>query len=187
MDQRIYVNSVTGDTFRHEAGSPGAVRLRFEIPAGGDGAPPHRHRHLRETFTVVSGRLQMTTGSASAWRTILPGETVVVEPGTVHAFRNPHDEPVVFTSEAAPALRFAWFVHAWYGLANEGRSFAGGPPRNPLALAVVLGWADFWFPVVPIIVQRGLFGPLRLLARATGVQARMERAHIPPALRGGPS
>jgi quercetin dioxygenase-like cupin family protein len=52
----------------------------------GGGVSPHIHPSMEERFEILEGRPQFLAGRR--WREAAPGETVVVAPGTRHAFRN---------------------------------------------------------------------------------------------------
>ncbi len=153
----------------------GPTRLRFTLPPASPGTPLHRHPSLEETFTVNAGRLRVAVGDANAWRDLRPGESVRIAPGFLHRFWNPHAEPVTFEAEVTPGRDFERFIRAHYGLARAGLAGAGGMPRNPLQIAVMLRWADFQVPGVPGWLQRALIGGLARLARMTGDEQLLRR------------
>lgn len=172
------VNPVTGDrleVLRSADAEGAATRLRFTLPAGSPGAPLHRHHILAETFTVNAGRLRMVTGDRRVWRDFGPGETVFVAPGVIHRFWNPHTEPATFETEVAPGRDFERFIRVHYGMARAGLVGAGGMPRHPLQIALLLGWADFEVPGIPSRLQRSLVGVLARLARLTGCERELLR------------
>ena len=136
------------------ADSGGAV-FAFEavLPPRLSGPPPHRHRLETETFSVLEGRLRVRVGAER--RDLEAGESVVVPPGTVHAFANPTDRPVRVAVRETPAGpledQFAVLVAA-------GRL----PPLRLLARVNVAHELSLSLHGVPDVVQRPLW---RLLAR----------------------
>jgi quercetin dioxygenase-like cupin family protein len=87
---------------RTGADSAGALfEVEAVLPPGLGGPPPHRHRRETETFTVVEGVLRVRTGRER--RDVLAGESVVVPPGTVHAFANPTDTETRIRMRETPA------------------------------------------------------------------------------------
>ncbi|MFI9155251.1 cupin domain-containing protein [Streptomyces sp. NPDC053367] len=90
------------------AGTPGANRLT--LPAGADGARPHRHERSAELFHVLGGRLEFLLGERSV--TVGEGGLVVVPPGLVHAFgAAPGTGADVLVVMAPGVERFDYFRH----------------------------------------------------------------------------
>ena len=173
----VIVNPQTGDQLVVLASGEGdePTRLRFTLPPASPGTPLHRHPRLEETFIVNAGRLRVAVGDANAWRDLLPGESVHIAPGLLHRFWNPHPEPVTFETVVTPGRDFECFIRAHYGLARAGLAGAGGMPRSPLQLAVMLRWADFQVPNVPGWLQNAVIGGLARLARITGDEKLLRR------------
>lgn len=168
---REVTNRVTGDRMRiiHSAADGReSVKIEFTLPPHAKGAPLHYHLGFDESFEVLDGRLEMAVGASNATRIVAPGEIVTVSKGTLHSFANPHAAPVVFVSEAAPAAEFEKFVRGMYGLANDGRTNSDGMPNNFLQLALILDFADLYFPVVPASIQRIVRKTLAGFARTVG-------------------
>jgi hypothetical protein len=69
--------------------------------------------------------------------TAVPGDIVMVEPGTPHHFRNAGYEELRFVTEVRPALGFETFLKTMFGLAADGKTNKKGLP-NPLRLAVIM-------------------------------------------------
>jgi len=86
----------------------------FVDPGGGPGEIPHVHPHMREVFQVVDGELQFVIDGRE--RIAKAGETVVAEPGTVHAFRNVSGRPAHMISQFEPAEDGPWERLAEEGL-----------------------------------------------------------------------
>jgi quercetin dioxygenase-like cupin family protein len=141
----------------------------------GGGVSPHLHPSMEERFTVVAGRAELLGGRR--WRSAGPGETVVVPPGTRHAFRNRGDSVAHVRAEARPPSTLQAFLEDVAGLSRAGKLTRPGLPK-PTALleAAVLAhhyrdMVTLLFPSPPPIVQRLLFPPLARIAQRRGHRA----------------
>ena len=162
--------------FRREVDAAGAEVQHVEIwidPGGGVTA--HTHPSMEERFTVLAGRAELLAGRR--WKGAGPGETVLVPPGTRHAFRNRSDEVAHLRCEARPPSTLQAFLEDVAGLSRAGKlSRRGLPKPNGLLEAAVLIDA-YWdmvvlqFPSPPRIVQRLLFRPLARIAERRGHRA----------------
>lgn len=130
----------------------GVLEVEALLPPGLGGPPPHRHRDQTETFTVHEGRLRVRAGGRT--RVLVPGESVVVPPTTVHAFANPFDEParIRVTEDPAGPLE-----EQFRALARGGRV----PPLGELAAVNVRHGLPFALHGLPDGLQRPAW---RLLA-----------------------
>jgi mannose-6-phosphate isomerase-like protein (cupin superfamily) len=70
------------------------------LPAGGETAE-HYHPRAEELYYFVSGSGRMRLGDASGG--VVPGDCVVVPPGTPHKLWNPGPDPLVLLCCCAPA------------------------------------------------------------------------------------
>ncbi|MDX2032709.1 MAG: cupin domain-containing protein [Blastocatellia bacterium] len=175
---REIANAVTGDRMKliHSAADGHAtVRMQFTLPPHAMGAPLHYHLTFVESFDILDGRLQMTIGSERTRRRLAPGERIEVAPGTLHSFNNPHETPVTFVTEAAPAAEFEKFIRSMYGLANDGRTNRDGMPADFLHLALILDFADLYFPSVPAALQRVARKALGGFARSIGKERELSK------------
>jgi mannose-6-phosphate isomerase-like protein (cupin superfamily) len=172
-------NPVTGErlVFTETAGDTGGEYTRFEayIQPGGHLPTSHLHPFQRETFEIVSGELTMKVDGRTIEAT--PGDTVVIEPGESHYFRNEGDEVAHFKVEVRPALGIEDLLGTMYGLAADGKTNRFGMP-SPLRLAVI---ADAHFdtvrlPVIPAWMQRAALAVGSLLGRIAGFQPVYEPA-----------
>lgn len=122
------------------------------------GVPPHIHPSMEERFTVVAGRPEFLAGRK--WQAAGPGETVVVPPGTRHAFRNRGEEVAHVRCEARPPSTLQAFLEDVAGLSRAGRLTRVGLPKPGAVLdAVELAYAyrdmvTLLFPSPPRLVQR---------------------------------
>ena len=171
-------NPVTSENIRFlkRSADTGGELLAFELTVGPHGfvAAPHIHGVQEERFRVESGTICFRIGSRESSATT--GESLVVPPGTPHAWWNPSDEPARVLVEFRPALRTETFFRQFFGLARDGKVNSKGLPR-PLQLAVTA--LEFQREVrlarPPLFVQRVLFTPLALLGRLRGHRSHYER------------
>jgi quercetin dioxygenase-like cupin family protein len=180
MSQRV----VEDPALRHRLGferveEGGEQVLRIEMwvdPKGG--VPPHIHPRVEEQFHVLSGRPSFLAGRE--WRTAAPGETVVVPPGTRHAYRNRGEEVAHVMCEARPASRsLEEFLVSVADLARDGKLTHQGLPKTPgaalEAVAIAYRHRDetvlLFPPMPPLWLQRMLFPPLARLAERRAKRA----------------
>jgi quercetin dioxygenase-like cupin family protein len=112
-----------------------AVLVEMWVEPGG-GVPPHVHPAMEERFEVISGELSFLSGRK--WQTAGPGETIVVPPGTRHAYRNPGGELAHGVCRASPAQSLQEFLEDAAEMARAGKITRNGLPKSPLALVQVL-------------------------------------------------
>jgi len=180
---RRLVNPVTGDVAEilnsPLSGEPGPLIFRTMLAPGAAGSPLHFHRSIDETFEVESGALEMEIVAKGAVRTLAQGDAVQLPAGTKHSFRNALNTPTVFVSTCTPGDGFEKFLRTFYGLATDHRTNAEGMPSDPRALALALGFADLVIADLPAAFQAPLLAGLRAFARATGVEAGLNRFWSP--------
>jgi quercetin dioxygenase-like cupin family protein len=136
---------------------------------GASGGPAHIHRRQEERFRLHEGRLAYRVGDHRG--VLLPGETLVVPPGTTHEFRNASAAVARFTAEFRPALRVGDFFAALFDLAAAGETDARGLPSPLKAAALMREFPDEFFypPFPPVPVIRALAAPLGWLAARRGL------------------
>jgi mannose-6-phosphate isomerase-like protein (cupin superfamily) len=133
------------------------------LPSGLSGPPAHWHRVEQETFEVVEGRLRVRVGHAV--RDLEPGESLVVAPGTVHAFSNPTDKQVRVITRETPAGQLEGQLRV---MALAGRL----PPLLRLAEVNAGNGFSLFLAGVPEFPQRLLWQGLAGLARLRRPRAR---------------
>jgi mannose-6-phosphate isomerase-like protein (cupin superfamily) len=75
--------------------------LAEAVIAPGSETARHRHRRSEEIYHVTNGQGWMTLGIDHF--AILPGDTVLIPPGTAHCVRNTGDTPLRILCSCAPA------------------------------------------------------------------------------------
>jgi quercetin dioxygenase-like cupin family protein len=153
----VMQNPVTGELIRfvETAADTGGEYTLVEVVVEPDGfvAAAHEHPYQTETFTVVEGEITFVAGGETI--VARAGDTVVVEPGTAHRFRNTGDVDARFTCEVRPSLQFERLIETMFLLAQDGKVNRKGLP-NPLRLAVVARhhFDDVRLPFPPVWMQR---------------------------------
>ena len=114
----------------------GPIRTLSVFGAGYDGPPAHHHDRSVEVFEVESGSLTVTLDGAE--RTVRAGESVTVDTGVVHSFRNGAGERALVTTEIRSPGRLRQVLPTLGGLAHD-RSRS---PDDPLQQALVADALD---------------------------------------------
>lgn len=176
---RRFENPVIGDavTLIETSAETGGARTLLEVElAPGGGTPPHRHRTYEERFHVSTGTLVVEVDGIE--HVLGPGESACAPAGSVHRFVNHSVARTAFDVELRPGHEgFERALRVTYALAAEGGVDRKSRPSNPLHAAVLLGWSEMSLPGAQALLE----GPLRvlaLLARACGVQRRLERRYL---------
>jgi quercetin dioxygenase-like cupin family protein len=165
-------------SFRQEAEEGGGEVMHVEMWVDpGGGVPPHVHPAMEERFEVLGGRPSFLAGRE--WHEAGPGETVVVSPGTRHAYRNKGTEIAHVICHARPPSSLQGFLEDAAALGRAGKLTRGGLPKSPSALLqaavmveayrdmVVLGFP----PLPPEPIQRLVIPPLAWLGKRRGYRA----------------
>jgi quercetin dioxygenase-like cupin family protein len=178
MTDRVVVDPTLGHklAFRNELGEDGTEVTRVEMwVEPGGGVPPHVHPSIEESFTILDGTAELLAGRS--WQTAGPGETVVVPPGTRHAYRNRSEQVAHVICIAKPAsASLEEFLTEAAELSRRGLITKSGLPKRPGAILPAVAMAHrhremvtLGFPLPPAPVQRLLFPPLARLAERRGV------------------
>jgi quercetin dioxygenase-like cupin family protein len=158
-----------------ENGDP-VLNVEFWVDPGG-GVPPHVHPVVEERFEVLAGRPSFLADKQ--WQTAAPGETVVVPPGTRHAYRNNGEEVAHVICHARPPSTLQEFLEDAAALGRAGKLTRHALPKSPSALLeaavmahayrdmVVLGFP----PLPPPAIQRLVIPPLARLGERRGYRA----------------
>lgn len=97
--------------------------------------PPHVHpRGQRETFEVLDGAFELQR--EGTWHRLDAGQSLTVEPGKVHTFRNHETAPARVRNVHAPAYSFERYIRRVHALVTE-HGFTKISPRAALYLATL--------------------------------------------------
>jgi quercetin dioxygenase-like cupin family protein len=116
-------------SFRRETEPDGEEILHVEMWVDpGGGTPPHVHPAMEERFQVLSGTPSFLAGRK--WRTAGPGQTVIVPPGTRHAYRNRGNEVAHVICHARPPSSLQGFLEDAAALGRAGKLTSSGLPKS---------------------------------------------------------
>ncbi|MBB6647427.1 cupin domain-containing protein [Halobellus ruber] len=147
------------------SGEDGPIRTLSVFGAGYDGPPAHYHERSVELFAVESGSLTVTLDGTE--RTVSAGESVTVDTGVVHSFRNGTDERALVITEIRSPGRLRQVLPTLGGLAHDQTRDADDPLQQALVADALDGNTTF-------VRGEGIAGvaadALTPLARAAGYQ-----------------
>ena len=137
------------------------------IAEGGGGPPVHVHPHAEEHYEVLEGALEVLVGGE--WRTLGPGDKVVVPPGVPHTVRGHGSSPARIVNVHRPALEYEAFFRHFHRLVRTGAIKL--PPRDPRSLLyfalLFSAYPDLQRTVKP---PQTVFDALARLARMVGLR-----------------
>ena len=111
------------------------LHMEFLIQPGAPGPPPHIHPHpVRETFEVLEGEFELRHGDE--WKPVRAGESLTVEPGTVHTFRNESGAPVRIHNVHDPAHGFETYMRQIHAIVVD-KGFQKVTPQAALYMAAL--------------------------------------------------
>lgn len=142
------------------------------VSPGSPAPPAHRHP-TTETFRTLEGTVTVVREGDPI--RLGPGESLTVEPGQAHTFRNDTDETVAFSAKL-PSMRTVNGLYTAWGLAHErGRDDDGTYPGPSAVESLVLAaemYDETAMAMAPKAIQRLLWavvGRAASLAGATGI------------------
>ena len=188
LDDRVRerVGPITSHPTRSVWGIPlaeddGPIRTLSVFGSGYGGPPAHYHERSVEVFAVESGALTMRLDDTE--RTAVAGESVTVDAGVVHAFRNAGDERALVVTEIRSPGRLRQVLPTLGGLAHDRSRSTDDPLQRALVADALDGNTTFLrsegvagavaSAVVPAARLAGYRG-----AYATYLQPSFWRAHV---------
>ena len=163
-------NPVTGEriTFHKTSRDTGGeyVLIEAAVTPGG-GVASHVHPYQTEEFEILSGSVEFRNGGDK--RVASEGDSVTVEPGTIHRFENIGPDEARFTTKVSPALEFESFLETMFALAADGKTNKKGMP-NPVRMAVIANeyFDDVRAPHVPGALQKAALAAGAAVGRLVG-------------------
>lgn len=104
------------------------------LPPGCIAPPPHIHPHSKETFAVVEGTFEVRKGRS--WHRVNAGESMTLDAGTVHTYRNRDTGPVRVRDIHEPAHSFERYIRR-VGAVLEQQKSTTVTPRAAIYLAML--------------------------------------------------
>jgi quercetin dioxygenase-like cupin family protein len=142
--------------------------MEFLLQPGCMAPPPHYHPGgQRETFEVTEGAFELKRGRE--WHRVRAGESLTIEPGEVHTFRNREAEPARVRNVHDPAYSFERYIRRLHALVIE-HGITGVSPRAVLYLSLL--WREHRDTEVPA-------RPIRVPMAALAIVARTLRLRLP--------
>ena len=89
----------------------------FSAHPGGTAPPPHIHPRQRETFTLEEGDFELLVDGH--WRKLAPGESLAIEPGQTHTYRNEGTRTARVRTVHEPGLSFDDYIRELHATATE--------------------------------------------------------------------
>jgi quercetin dioxygenase-like cupin family protein len=165
---QVIDNPISGEriVIRTTAAESGGQVLAFDLflPPGAKVPARHVHPVQAEQFTVIEGRIRFRVGRRSI--VAVPGETVLVPPGTAHWFGNTGAGVALTRVEVRPALRMQQLLERAGGMSLE-RHLPGirMPRLSDLAVVLLDFQREIAVPNVPAGLVRTVLTPLAWLGR----------------------
>ena len=175
-------NPVTGEriTFHKTSRDTGGeyVLVEAAVAAGGSVAA-HVHPYQTEEFEILSGSVEFRKDGDKVVAT--EGDSVTVEPGTVHRFKNVGGDEARFLAKVSPALEFESFLETMFALAADGKTNKKGMP-NPVRMTVIANayFDDVRAPHVPGAIQKAVLSAGAAVGRLVGYQPNYVPAPAAP-------
>jgi quercetin dioxygenase-like cupin family protein len=165
-------NPVTGERIKFlktSRDTGGEYVLLEATVAPGGGVASHVHPYQTEEFEIISGSVEFKKNGKKV--VAGDGDSLTVEPGDVHRFKNVGADDAKFVTRVSPALGFESFLETMFGLAADGKTNKKGMP-NPLRMAVIANayLDDVRMPHVPGALQKAALATGAAVGRLVGYQ-----------------
>jgi quercetin dioxygenase-like cupin family protein len=85
--------------------------IELSIPPRFTGAPLHFHEHMPEYMFFLSGTIDVFL--KDVWHPVTAGNNIIIQPGTVHGYRNTSDFPARLLVVAPGHDRFFFELMDW--------------------------------------------------------------------------
>lgn len=121
-------------------GPDGALVMRFRLRPDAGSPPPHVHPHTVEVFEVLEGELELLVDKT--WRKAKAGESITVEPGVRHTFRNHSGADVIVRNVHDPHHDFETYIRSIAQASQEMRATSPNTPKAAIRMALLWGRHD---------------------------------------------
>jgi quercetin dioxygenase-like cupin family protein len=89
----------------------------FTAKPNGPAPPPHVHPRQREIFTLEEGDFELLVDGG--WRKLAPGESLTIEAGATHTYRNKGTQTARVRTVHEPGLSFEGYLRELHATAVE--------------------------------------------------------------------
>jgi mannose-6-phosphate isomerase-like protein (cupin superfamily) len=174
LQDTILRNAFNGETFIFPArqDEPAVAQFTVQLEPGGSGggnALVHVHPVADETFTVLTGRLEIVIAGQNAM--LCPGESLTIPRGRPHYFANANEGLTTATVSFSPAQSHLQFFANFATLTQDHPTWfsAKGDPHLLLIALVLHSYPDhLYLSGPPVWLQKALFAALAKVARWRG-------------------
>lgn len=143
------------------------------LQPGKKGPPPHIHIQQVEVFEVLIGRMLAVVNGKETTANV--GETVVVQPGETHTFRNGSDtEPLVMKVYFEKALNIEWMLQT---MGEEAMRKGGDWDKISAPLMMYIFFKmrrEYRLAGIPFWLQDAIFGIGAAIAGLTGSAKKVQ-------------
>ncbi|MFN8348727.1 MAG: cupin domain-containing protein [Spirosomataceae bacterium] len=161
IGEKLEFNRLREQTFGQR--SEGIVTLS----AGKKGPPAHVHTKQLEGFEVISGQMIAVVNGKQIIANA--GDTVLVQAGEAHTFRNgSHSEPMVAKFWYEPALNIEWMLQTMGEDAMQNGGDWAKVPLLPTAYLMYQMRKEYRMAGMPFWLQDALLGLMAGIAKFTG-------------------
>lgn len=151
------------------SGPADALVMRFRLRSGTGAPPPHVHPTATEVFEVEEGWFELFVGDE--WRRVDAGESVTVEPGLRHTFRNQSGAEAVIRNVHDPHHDFEAYIRAIAAITHQQKAVDRG------SLGAAVRMAALWQRHSDLI--RPADRPLKIAIPVLAGAAAVLRLRIP--------
>lgn len=143
------------------------LEMETTYPARSHKPPPHYHPRQEEDFIILSGAMKVRMDGQV--RELRQGDTLHIPKNKIHSMWNHTDEKAVVNWQVRPALDSEYFFETTTGLANDGKTSAGGRPNMLQTALLMTRFSDeFLLVKPPFWVQKLVFGALAVVGWLLG-------------------
>ncbi|MCX6147003.1 MAG: cupin domain-containing protein [Candidatus Kapabacteria bacterium] len=170
---QIIVNPITGDTFEFLETSIDtqgkSVSIKTTLKSKGELVPNHFHLLQDESFTIISGKLNIWLNGGN--QTLSENETITLPKNKAHNHFNNSDDEVTYVHYVSPALDFEYLIENLVGLASDGKMVNG--KAGLIQELVTLKYLDSkaFLANIPVPIQKLLMNTIAPIARIFGYKA----------------
>lgn len=163
-----FSNPIIKDRIEILESSEHKLIFRTFLESGGGQNELHYHTKTNETFSVISGELNVIINDKELL--LKEGNTYTIPPRTNHMFFNKSDNEVVFDVEILHPKKMITALRIFYGLTGDSKTNSDGLPNNIFHTAIGLHMMDAFSPKVPFILQKVGITTLAILGKILGVE-----------------
>ena len=117
------------------SGPEGALVMCFRIRPEAGSPPPHVHPYTVEVFEVLEGEFELLVDKS--WQKVRAGESVSIDAGVRHTFRNKSGAEVVVRNVHDPHHDFEAYIRSIAKISQEMRATSPNSPKAAIRMALL--------------------------------------------------